>query len=81
MMITIQRLKKVKLQLGISRSTCYLHINQGLLPKPISIGSRAVGWPSHEIDAILNARISGCSDSEIKELVNQLQNQRSKDRV
>jgi prophage regulatory protein len=81
MMITIQRLKKVKLQLGISRSTCYLHINQGLLPKPISIGSRAVGWPSHEIDAILNARISGCTDVEIKELVNQLQNQRSKDRV
>ena len=77
MTITIQRLVTAKVKLGISRSTVYLQVSQGLLPKPIHIGLRAVGWPSNELDAILNARIAGKSQNDIKALVIDLENQRS----
>lgn len=78
MELTIQRLLKAKEKLGISRSTFYAQIAQGLITKPIQIGLRAVGWPSNEIDAILNARIAGRTASEIKTLVLELESQRSK---
>lgn len=77
MTITIQRLISTRVKLGISRSTVYLQVSQGLLTKPIHIGLRAVGWPSNELDAILNARIAGKSQDEIKELVIDLENQRT----
>lgn len=77
MTITIQRLVTAKVKLGISRSTVYLQVSQGLLTKPIHIGLRAVGWPSNELDAILNARIAGKSQNDIKALVIELENQRA----
>lgn len=78
MVITIQRLIKSKEILGISRSTFYLQILEGLITKPVKIGSRAVGWPSNEINAIRNARIAGKTQDEIKLLVIELENQRVK---
>ena len=76
MTITIQRIVTAKINLGISRSSIYLQVSQGLLTKPIHIGLRAVGWPSNEIEAILNARIAGKTTAEIKALVRQLESQR-----
>lgn len=76
MMITIQRLTQSRKMLGISRSTFYLQISQGLITKPIQIGLRAVGWPSNEIEAIVNARVAGKSIQEIKNIVVELQAQR-----
>lgn len=76
MVNTIQRLPTVKAATGLSRSSVYGHISQGLFPKPIQISCRAVGWLSHETDAILSARIAGKSDDEIRELVIELTNQR-----
>lgn len=76
MVINIQRLSSLKKQLGISRSTCYHFISIGLLPKPINIGPRAVGWPSHEIDTLIKARIAGKSESEIRNIVIDIENQR-----
>ena len=66
---TILRLPSVKSELGLSRSTVYLHICQGLFTSQVSIGSRAVGWPASEVAAINSARISGKSDEEIRALV------------
>jgi len=77
MAITIQRIIKAKDLLGVSRSTFYLQINEGLITKPVPIGARAVGWPSNEIEAILNARIAGKTPTEIKALVKELEKQRT----
>jgi len=73
MVQTILRLPAVKSQMGASRSTVYLRINQGLFTKPVRLGQRAVGWPASEIAAINAARIAGCSDEEIRRLVIELQ--------
>jgi len=73
MIKTILRLPTVKAESGYSRSTLYLRISQGLWPKPVSLGPRAVGWPSDEVAAINAARISGKTDDEIRELVLRLE--------
>ncbi|NRA56049.1 MAG: AlpA family phage regulatory protein [Gammaproteobacteria bacterium] len=40
---------------GLSKSTIYKRISDGLLPKPISLGARAVGWPANEVGLISDA--------------------------
>ena len=76
MLPTILRLPAVKSESGLSRSTIYLRIDQGLWTKPISLGARAVGWPSREVEAINAARIAGKSDQEIRALVVKLETDR-----
>lgn len=44
------RLPTVKARTGLSRSTIYLRISENRFPKPISLGSRAVGWVESDID-------------------------------
>lgn len=73
MVTTILRLPNVKSESGLSRSTIYLRIAQGLWPKPVNLGVRAVGWPAAEIAAINAARIAGKSDDEIRALVVKLE--------
>jgi len=73
MLPTILRLPAVKSESGLSRSTVYLRISQGLWTKPISLGARAVGWPSSEVAAINAARIAGKTDKEIRALVVKLE--------
>ena len=73
MLQTIFRLPAVKSETGLSRSTLYLRISQGLWPKPVSLGARAVGWPAREVAAINAARIAGKSDEEIRALVVKLE--------
>lgn len=53
----IIRLAAVKKSTGLSRSTIYLRIAQGNFPKPISLGSRAIGWLEHEIQEWLSNQI------------------------
>lgn len=56
-MHSILRLPTVKDRTGLSRSTIYLRISEGTFPKPISLGSRAVGWIESEINEWLEQRI------------------------
>jgi len=63
----------VKSESGLSRSTIYLRVSQGLWTKPVSLGARAVGWPSDEVDALNAARIAGSTDDEIRVLVLKLE--------
>lgn len=70
---TIYRLPAVKSESGLSRSTIYLRIAQGLWTKPVSLGARAVGWPSGEVTAINAARIAGKTDVEVRALVVKLE--------
>lgn len=55
--IKILRRKQVEKRTGLSRSTIYLYMDEGLFPKPISLGPRAVGWLENEIQEWLAARI------------------------
>ena len=50
---------------------------QGLWPKPVSLGPRAVGWPAREVAALNEARIAGWSDAKIRALVLELVDQRT----
>lgn len=70
---TILRMPTVKSESGLSRSTIYLRVSQGLWTKPVSLGARAVGWPSDEVDALNAARIAGSTDDEIRVLVAKLE--------
>jgi prophage regulatory protein len=70
---TILRIPAVKSYSGLSRSTIYLRIAQGLWTKPVSLGARAVGWPSDEVEAINAARIAGKTDEEVRALVTKLE--------
>jgi len=66
------RRKHVQAVTGLSRSSIYLRITQGLLPTPVALGARAVGWPQAEIEAINRARIAGHDDAAIRTLVTAL---------
>lgn len=70
---TILRLPAVRAETGVSRSTHYLLISQGLFTKQVSLGPRCVGWPAHEVAALNAARIAGKSDAEIRGLVTELE--------
>ena len=74
--VTILRRPQVESESGYSRSTIYLRITQGLWPRPISLGARAVGWPAGEVVALNLARIAGLPDAEIRKLVIVLQDER-----
>ncbi len=70
---TILRLPAVKTQTGYSRSTLYWRVSEGLFTKQIKLGARSIGWPADDVAILNNARISGKSDSEIRELVIKLE--------
>lgn len=64
MSYTILRLPRVKDRTGLSRSSIYLKISQGLFPKPISLGARAVGWVESDIDQWLSEQIESSRQAE-----------------
>lgn len=78
MLKTILRLPSVLSESGLSRSTLYLRISQGLWTRPISLGGRAVGWPASEVATLNAARIAGHSDTEVRDLVRVLESERKK---
>jgi len=69
----ILRLPAVLADTGLSRSTIYLRIAQGVFTHPVSLGARAVGWPAHEVTAINAARIAGRTEAQMRELVSALE--------
>jgi prophage regulatory protein len=54
---SILRLPSVLVRTGLSRSSIYLRISEDAFPKPISLGTRSVGWVESEIDAWIASRI------------------------
>lgn len=53
----IMRLKAVMDCTGLGRSSIYKFMSEGSFPKSVSLGSRAVGWPSEEVEAWIKSRI------------------------
>lgn len=54
----ILRLKDVKNQTGLGRSSIYSYAQQGLFPKPVKIGARSVGWVEAEVQEWIAARVA-----------------------
>ena len=64
-------------QLGnMGLSTLYAHVDRGLFVKPVALSRRFVVFPQHEITAILNARLAGADDDEVRQLVAELMEKR-----
>ncbi len=57
---------------GLAKGTIRNRIIDGLLPPPIDLGGRAVGWIESECLTVLDAMISGQSPEQIKALVQEL---------
>lgn len=55
--LTLLRLPAVKARTGLSRSTIYLYVSEGIFPKPVQLGPRAVAWVADEIEAWIAQRI------------------------
>ncbi len=72
----ILRLDKILDKTGDTRSPHYDKIAEGLFTRPVKIGVRAAGWPEHEAEAIIAARVAGASDADIRKLVQRLHEQR-----
>ena len=52
------RIRAVLEQTGLSRSALYAHIAEGRFPRGVSIGERAVAWPSDEVAAWIDERVA-----------------------
>jgi prophage regulatory protein len=74
--LQIIRKPKVLEKSSFSKSTFHTRLKQGLFVPPISLGERAVGWISSEVDTCLAAMAMGKSNDEIKALVIELVEQR-----
>ncbi|HAT1802603.1 TPA: helix-turn-helix transcriptional regulator [Legionella pneumophila] len=61
---TILRLETVKKHTGMSRSNIYKLMSEGLFPKSISLGARAVGWIEAEINEWIEQRIESSRKSK-----------------
>lgn len=71
--MSILRMPAVQAETGHrSHASIYNAIRAGLFTRPVPIGSRSVGWPNTEVEAINRARIAGKTNAEIMALVERL---------
>ena len=76
--MSILRMPAVKAETGHrSHASIYNAVRAGMFTKPVQIGERSVGWPSHEVQAINAARIAGKSQAELRALVSRLHAKRT----
>ena len=70
------RRPKVILLTGLSKSSLYNRINNGLFTPPISLGARADAFVASEVNAVVHAMIDEKAPAEIKTLVSNIIQQR-----
>ena len=77
---TVQLIRRPEVLTLTARSKSALQLDEKavLMCPPISIGQRAVAYIKHEVEAVIQARIQGQSPEQIKQLVSELINQRTK---
>ncbi len=56
-MDSILRARQTFVTTGLSRSALYSLISKGRFPRPVSLGERAVGWRSSDIQAWIESRV------------------------
>jgi prophage regulatory protein len=74
--MNLLRIPDVKKASGLARPTIYRDIKRGTFPKPVKLGTVSA-WPEREVHSIINARVAGKSDDDIRQLVVQLHEQRT----
>ena len=67
------RIGSVTQQTTLCKDFLYKEIAKGLFPRSIKLGQRISVWLQSEVVAILNARIAGISNDELKDLVKELE--------
>jgi len=72
----ITRRPDVLSMFAFGNTSLHVRIKDGLMPPPIALGARAVGWVQSELDAVLSAMVAGHSEDQLRELVVSLVNQR-----
>jgi prophage regulatory protein len=72
-MLRIIRRPELLKQVGLTDSGLDRAIRDGFVPAPIKLSPdptrRAVGWPAHEVDEIIAARIAGLDPEATRTLV------------
>ena len=76
--IKILRLPAALERLGMGETSYRTAMADGLMPKPIALGARAIGIPEHELNQVIRARIAGLSDDEIRKLVTRIHDDRAR---
>jgi prophage regulatory protein len=59
----ILRIAQVRDRTGLATSSIYKLMSLGAFPKPVPLSERCVGWPEHEVDDFIAARIAKRSDA------------------
>ena len=77
--VSYLNLSQVLRRKGGSRSLLYAEIKDGRFPTPLKLGLRRVGWPQHEIDALLEFYLLDKDKTELKKFVSQLQVSRKRE--
>lgn len=70
-MLQLERARQAQARAVMGNTKHYALISDGLWTPPVKIGRNSY-WPTTETDAILAARIAGCSDDEVREIVREL---------
>lgn len=69
------RVREAIKKTGLSKSTFYEKVKEGVFPKPIKIGKTSL-WIEEEIDTVLRAYAAGMPETQIKRIVKRLEQQR-----
>lgn len=72
--MSLKLLKKSEVleKTSVSHSTLYSLIREKTFPQPVKIGKRSA-WPLSEIDLVCAAWVRGADDSELREMVAQIE--------
>ena len=57
------RRKQVEMRTGLSRSTIYQYMKDGIFPKPVPLGPRAVGWLESDVSGWISNRVKIARDA------------------
>jgi len=61
----LMKIKDVMQATSLARPTIYKYVKNGIFPKPVSLGGRAVAWVSDEVeDWIMNCIAERDAESE-----------------
>lgn len=77
-MTYLLRMPDVMSRLGLKKSAIYNMVNEGTLTSPVKMGKKTSLWPDYEVQAVVEAIIEEKDKEEMKILVKDLMDSRSK---
>ena len=70
--LRLERLPSVLERYPRSKASFHSDVKSGLMIPAVRLGARCSAYPSHEVDAVIAARVAGKSDDEVRQLVAEL---------